>query len=312
MHLIDRLLRLLIQAGSYVVQWSPFTQLLAPVRAEAVEHVIQQLAPGPQQAEQALAELQREVARRCAHRGVMHRLACRADRAWHRPELTEYMDDPELDRGRRRGILRCLDAFNELAGSYQAFFDALRPLMLSGRPTRVLDLASGHGGFMLWCARQAQREGLDLTLTASDIRQEYLDLGAQQAADQGLAVTFVKQDAMDLSASDGQYDVITSTQALHHFPAQMTATMLHEAARSATRGVLFVDGSRSPLAAAVLLAVSLLRYGNADFAHDSIVSTRRFPVAQELALLARLSPHAAGAEASWGPPGHCFLRLLKA
>ena len=120
------------------------------------------------------------------------------------------------------------------------------------------------------------------------------------------------QDALDLkNLAPGSYDVLTCMQSLHHFSPGQVAVMFSEAARVAARGVIFLDGTRSALAAVGLGGLGLFRYRDPDFVHDALVSFRRFFVAEELELLAQLGPWGGGASARWIAPGHCLLALRK-
>jgi ubiquinone/menaquinone biosynthesis C-methylase UbiE len=199
---------------------------------------------------------------------------------------------------------------NSMLGSYRIFFDRLRSLARGKRSLSVLDLAAGHGGFALALARLAAESELELRMVASDIKREYLDVGRSRAARQGSDVEFVIQDALDLSALDpGAFDFVTCTQSLHHFTPGQVVVMLTEAARVASRGVLFIDGARSALTGAFVCGFGLLVYRNPAFAHDALVSFRRFYVPEELELLGRLCPRGLSARATWTPPSHCALEL---
>ncbi len=263
-------------------------------------------------AERALSEMRGEVEREAARSGNRSAWAVLVDSWWRDTDASEYLDDPDLDRDMRVRILAHLDAVNDLLDSYRAFFESLEPILRRDGPTRVLDLAAGHGGFVLAAARTASERNLDLELVASDIKREYLDLGEERALGQGFDVGFVLQDALDLSnLRPGEYDVLTCTQSLHHFSAGQVAVMFAEAARVAARGVLFVDGARSGLAAVGLAAIGLLRYRDPAFVHDAVVSFRRFFVPEELGLLARIGPWGTTAQATWVKPGHCLLSLVR-
>ncbi len=261
-------------------------------------------------ADAALAELRADVRARAASAGLLQRLVAETDARWADCAEGEYLDDPALDEALRQRIMRDLDSLNGLLDAYEVFLDHLLPLAASGRTTRVLDLAAGHGGFPLAAAREARERGLELRFTASDLKREYLDLGAEIAAREQLPVEFRVQDALDLSNLEhGAYDVITCTQSLHHFSPGLVTLMFRAAARAAARGVVFLDGCRSALVGVALAGVGLTRFRNRAFAHDAWVSTRRFYVPEELDLLARLGSWGDAVEARWVPPGYCLLRL---
>jgi 2-polyprenyl-3-methyl-5-hydroxy-6-metoxy-1,4-benzoquinol methylase len=266
-----------------------------------------------QVADRALCEMRSEVHEQAERAGFGRGWAASVDAWWRGTNEPEYLDDPELDRGMRVRIVEHLDKMNDLFGSYGAFFQRLVPWLDATRPTRVLDLAAGHGGFSLAAAELARGHGAALDVTASDIRREYLELGAARALELGLNLNILVQDALDLSNLEpGAYDVITCTQSLHHFGAGEVAVMFSEAGRIAARGVSFIDGARSALNAAMIAGIGLLVYRDRAFAHDTVVSFRRFFVPEELELLARLGPWGNGACAEWIPPGHCVLELQTA
>jgi 2-polyprenyl-3-methyl-5-hydroxy-6-metoxy-1,4-benzoquinol methylase len=307
----------------------PTARLLASARRRAAEAAFEncreralELAPGlrtgeaaaraalDQLAESGLRAMREQVENDAGRSGLRPGWAASLDAWWRDTHEGEYLDDPSLDPRMRVEILSHLDDMNDLLGSYASFFDRLRPYLGAGARTRVLDLAAGHGGFVLAAAELARAEKLDLELTASDIKREYLELGAERARRAGLSARFELQDALDLSSlGPGQYDVLTCTQSLHHFRPGQIAVMFAEAARVASRAVLFIDGARSARNAAAILGLGLLFFRHRAFTHDALVSFRRFYVPEELELIARLCPAGARARAEWIAPGHCVLEL---
>jgi len=263
--------------------------------------------------ENALGQMRRQVDAEANRAGLRSGWAAVLDAWWRDTNANEYLDDPELDRDVRVQILSDLDGMNALLGSYKSFFARLEPFLAGDAPTRLLDLAAGHGGFAVFAAELAQRAGQRVAITASDIKPEYLALGAERSAKAGVEVSFQVQDALDLSNLErGAFDIVTCTQSLHHFKAGQIALMFSEANRVATRGVMFIDGARSARNAAAFVGLGLLLFRNAAFAHDALVSFRRFYVPEELELIARLCPGGEAASADWILPGHCALELQKA
>lgn len=257
--------------------------------------------------EEALEHMRRRTVERA--RTPLERVAASVHDRFADTDEEEYLDDPDLDPAMRVRMIDHLDEINRLVGNYQSFLRAMRPLFAPDGPTRILDLAAGHGGFALEVARMARAEGLAIEITATDLRPEYLALGEAVAAREGLDVRFRVQDALDLSnLAPGEVDVICCTQAIHHFPPSMTARMFRESARAAGRGVVFVDGCRSVMHGALIHALGRVRYRDPGLAHDAWVSFRRFYSPEELGLIGRLGPEAPGVEAKWMRPAHCLLR----
>jgi ubiquinone/menaquinone biosynthesis C-methylase UbiE len=218
------------------------------------------------------------------------RLLVDIDGAFQR-EGEELLDDPSFPEGKRVRVLETLDRFNRDSEAYERWMRLVEPLVdraerTHGGPVRVLELAAGHGSFAL---AVAEHFGDRVEVTASDIRDEYLELGRRRMRGRAERVRFALQDATDLR-NLGDVDILLCTQSLHHFPPGMVARMVGEAARAARAGAVFVDGERS--IESLLLAVPVLfAYGRTwPVVHDAVVSLRRMLSAEEMRLVAALAP----------------------
>ncbi|UJR83895.1 methyltransferase domain-containing protein [Sandaracinus amylolyticus] len=331
MELLDRSVSTIARGIRAIRLRTPSVHALGEIRAQAASRALDRARPearaiasrlrsGDPSARRALADIAQraldhmrcEVREEASRRGVLHALAIGLDERFSRTDEPEWLDDPHFDRAARVRVLEHLDALNVMVGGYAAFFDALRPYLGRdrSRPTRVLDLAAGHGGFALAAARMARDEGLAIELCATDLKPEYLEIGEAVARRDGLDVRFAVQDALDLSGIErGAYDVIVCTQSLHHFPPGLVAVLASEASRVAGRGVVLIDGYRSRMHALVVGSIGLLRFRDVAFAHDGWVSFRRFFVPEELEVLARLGPEGDRADARWMPPTHCVVTI---
>ena len=230
----------------------------------------------------------------------------------------ELLDDPSFPAEARAKGLDGLHRLNELLGSYEAFLLALTPLVelaeqRGRRPVRIHDLAAGHAGFAVFLA---QRLGSRVVMEASDIKDEYLDLGRARARALDADVGFFCEDAL---AIDGPLrrgvDILICTQSVHHFPPGMVARMIGEAARAATTGVLIADAERSWLFYGLVGLVSALHGRSWVLTHDGMVSLRRMFYEEELGLLAALAPSLPpGARLETGTflPAHAFVRITRA
>jgi 2-polyprenyl-3-methyl-5-hydroxy-6-metoxy-1,4-benzoquinol methylase len=221
----------------------------------------------------------------------------------------EHIDDPNFSEAHRTRLLDTLDRINERLGSYAHFLAAIAPL-IDGRPTTILDVASGHGGFAIALAKLARERGLRLTVVATDLREEYLAIGRKRAAEEGVEVEFLVADAFDLDAvfHGRTIDVVTCTQSLHHFGPALTAGLIAECARVATRGIVFVDALRALSRYILLVPLTLLATRDPAFTHDATLSIRRSLVPEELAAIARCTPGAERLESFYLPPAFNVLR----
>jgi 2-polyprenyl-3-methyl-5-hydroxy-6-metoxy-1,4-benzoquinol methylase len=335
-HVVDRVLDRAVSATARVIatlgRASPTTASLSLLREEAAERAVasrraaltglaelfrdeQPDTPGITEAKNTLSRLAAEAL--VAMRDDVERAAAgprapiaRLDRRWRETSTVELIDRVDFDERKRVRLMTHLDEMNVTIGAYGAFLDVLRPFLVRGRATRVLDLAAGHGGFLLEVAAIARREGLALELVASDIADEYLAIGRRHAEERDLPVTFVVQDALDTTnLAPGAYDLVVCTQSLHHFPPGLVAVLTHEALRIASRAVVLIDGARSKTNAALIPLLGIVRYRDLPFAHDSWVSLRKFFAPEELGLLARCGALASpgperSVESRFLPPGH--------
>jgi ubiquinone/menaquinone biosynthesis C-methylase UbiE len=153
-----------------------------------------------------------------------------------------------------------------------------------------------------------------MTIEASDLREEYLEIGRAAARRKSLDVTFLMQDALDLSAlAERGVDVILCTQALHHFPPGMIARMMGEAARAARFGVCIVDGERSWTTLGLVGLVGALYGRTYTFYHDAVTSIRRMYYEEELSLIAQLAPGMPEVRVETGivAPSHVYVRMTR-
>ncbi len=251
-------------------------------------------------AEEVIAEMREAVA-------AAGGLAARVDALLPTDE-PEHIDDPAFPEERRVAALRRLDLLNRRFGSYARFLDALAPL-IDGRPTTILDVASGHGGFAIALARLARARGLALRVIASDLRPEYVAVARARAAAEGAAVECRVADAfaLDREFAPGEIDVITCTQSLHHFGPSLVAGFVAESLRIAGRGILFIDALRSLSRLLALGAVTACTLDGAFF-HDATTSIRKSFVPEELAAIARCAPGGERVVARYLAPGFNVLR----
>jgi len=230
----------------------------------------------------------------------------------------EFLDDPTFPLEARARGLDGLHRLNELFGSYEAFTRALTPLIelaeeRGRRPVRVHDLAAGHAGFAIYLK---QRLGDRVAVEASDIKDEYLELGRARARELGVDVDFFVEDALAIDGPRRRgVDILLCTQSIHHFSPGMVARMIGEAARAATTGVLFVDAERSWIFYGLIALLGAIYVRSWVLTHDGMVSLRRMFYEEELGLLAALAPRvppSSRIETGAVLPAHAFVRIAHA
>jgi 2-polyprenyl-3-methyl-5-hydroxy-6-metoxy-1,4-benzoquinol methylase len=219
------------------------------------------------------------------------------DRAIHRRDREEHIDDEALPAERRRALIRSLDRLNGVLGAYAMIRLALAQLLdeagaPTDRPVTVLDVGSGHGAFPIALARSRRLDGRALRVIGSDLADAYVEEARAAAAAKGVDVEFRRLDATRLADElDEPVDVITCTQTVHHFPPPLVAKLLSSARRAARLGVIFFDARRAPLTlAGIALLAPIISAGDRMFLHDGVVSVRRMYSPAELEMLARCTP----------------------
>lgn len=313
----------------------PLRAVLAAHRSRAMRHAIERFRPAIAPLEDAVlrgeaAAIERfdgvlaeaVTAMRAARpstldgdgRSRLEALLYRVDARLYR-DRPELMDDPSFPEDERTHALDVLDRFNHCTGIYETVVRAIEPLVDEAAASRrrpiVHDIAAGHGGLALHLAK---RFGDRVAIEASDLREEYLALGRAQAAERGLSVTFSVEDALALRGLEERgVDVITCTQALHHFPPGMIARMMSEAARRARVGACFVDGERSFTTLGLVALVGALYGRTYTFYYDAVTSIRRMFYEEELALIAALAPGKPAVRVETGitPPSHVYVRFTQ-
>jgi cytochrome P450/SAM-dependent methyltransferase len=239
-----------------------------------------------------VAELRERRHRLAQSRGPLRRLGESLDRALL-TDAREYLDDPEVSEVRKLRIVGGVHLSNLLTRSYPRFLNVLRPLIRDvqdryGRPARLLELASGSGGFALALARLAKRHELPVEIMGSDIVPAYVRHANELARRHELPVAFQPVDALDMRLGAGDYDILFIAQSMHHFTPGQLALMVAQARRVATTAFVGFDGNRSLHMLGFVSATSLLSLQK-DMIHDAVITARKFYSGPELRAIARIA-----------------------
>lgn len=211
----------------------------------------------------------------------------------------EYVDDPSVAEAQRRAIHEQLDRANRFGRLYDGLALLLFPLVeqaarrAPGRPVRVLDVGTGHGGAVIELSRRASGRGLACGWTGLDLSCDVVRLAREKAAQSGTSAVFVAGDATGIPAADGAFDVAFTTLSLHHMPPDAVRRVVAEMHRVAGTGLLLADLRRGLGTLAVLSAgLFVLERGRVGLAHDGRISARHAYDADELAFIVGATPAA--------------------
>lgn len=281
--------------------------MLDSLRQEAVRKALEECAPfaagengfhGDRlasleaSAEGLWASYLRHLEECCRRRGVRSRLLAWMDRS-QRTATEEYMDRKDFPEPDRERTLEDLHRVNTASRTYASTFKIMRPILAkiseaTGRAPRILDLASGYGGFTIFLAEASLKEGLPLDITSSDLRDHLVQSGRERAAKAGCAVSFRVVDATNMQDLEkGEYDLITVLQSFHHFRAGGLARLIAESARVARFGIIGTDFVRAPWVPPAIALFALFHTRDWYLACDSFLSGRRMYDYRELDLIAR-------------------------
>lgn len=206
----------------------------------------------------------------------------------------ERMDDPSLTAAEKLKLIKALDNMNNMMSLYPRYISIIEPSIRriakeKKRPARILELASGSGGFALAIAAQAKQSSLPVEITGSDIVEEYVEYGNQAAKEQSLPVRFTTINAFELDALDTcACDIILISQSLHHFTPGQLARIIVQSRLHGAAEFLGLDGHRGTDVLAGVPLMAMLQ-GISALTLDGYTSARKFYSELELDLIARIA-----------------------
>lgn len=152
------------------------------------------------------------------------------------------MDQPELAPARHHAALAGLARINMFSGSVGILWPPLAALaeQISGRPLRVLDLASGGGDVTLGLWRKARRAGVAVCIDGWDRSATAVEFATEQACRAGSDVRFFQADVLRDPLPD-RYDAIICSLFLHHLADDEAEELLRRAGHAAQRLLLVND-----------------------------------------------------------------------
>ncbi len=201
-----------------------------------------------------------------------------------RSERHEILDSSQVPPFIKHAAMLGLEWVNRRVGSYDLWLRALAPLVDDLASPHLYELAAGTGGFSRWLAA---RKG-PYRITCSDIETGYVVVGAGLAERKHLPLKFEPRSITELSHLKS-VNLFFTSQAVHHLTPGLVVTMMREAVRTSTHGLLIVDLIRSPANAVATVAGIAVTLPLPVIMADGFQSVRRAYTLGELELLARLA-----------------------
>jgi 2-polyprenyl-3-methyl-5-hydroxy-6-metoxy-1,4-benzoquinol methylase len=215
-----------------------------------------------------------------------------------RAVVPELMDDPGLDPAEHRRALRGLARINRWSRSVAILLPVLRGVAnrISGRPVRVLDVATGAGDVPVGLWKRATAAGLSVEVEACDVSETALAHARASMGD--AAVRFFRHDVL-ADPLPGGYDLVTCSLFLHHLSEADAVTVLTRM-REAGTTVAVNDLSRSRSGYLLVWAACRLLTRSPVVHFDGPVSVRAaFTPREALALAGRAGLTGAKVESRW-------------
>ena len=194
------------------------------------------------------------------------------------PTLRERMDDPACDLTKLHNTYTHFRTVNQfVAGWWRAYTHLLRP-HLTEHPATLLDIGCGGGDVARRLARWAQRDSIELHITAIDPDKRALAYARSQPHPN---ITFRQAHSADLVKAGERYDVVISNHLLHHLGNTEVNALCRDSQQLAKCLALHNDIRRSDLAYAGFTLTKLF-FRNSFITEDGLLSIRRSFVPEEL------------------------------
>lgn len=165
--------------------------------------------------------------------------------------LTELMDDPSCDQRALERTYARFGVVNRLVSGWgRVYRERIVPLARDaarrGETLSILDIGFGGGDVPVALARRAERDGLDVRISAIDPDERAFAFASGRSAPP--SVTFRRASSGDLVAAGERVDVVLSNHVLHHLDDPALAQVFADSERLARRLVVHNDIERGRLA----------------------------------------------------------------
>ncbi len=157
----------------------------------------------------------------------------------------EIMDQPGLDQQRHFEALRGLTRINRISRVSSVMWEPIERLArTTGRPLRILDLATGAGDLPVSLWQLGQRAGLSLNIAACDKSPDALQYARDAARRVHAQVNFFELDLVE-DDIPGEFDVILCSLFLHHLETLSVVELLRKIGNRVGQLLIVSDLRRS-------------------------------------------------------------------
>lgn len=193
--------------------------------------------------------------------------------------LLERMDSPACDPDALQATYARFGTVNRLFAGWRVLYKRfLRPRMEPGRAYTLLDVGFGGGDIPRALLRWAERDGLQLCVTAVDPDPRAAAFARSLPSSN---VRFEQTDTAELVRRGARFDFVISNHLLHHLADEDLPTFLGECAQLGAT-VLHNDIARADLAYVGFAALTGPFFRGSFITPDGLTSVRRSYTKKEL------------------------------
>jgi 2-polyprenyl-3-methyl-5-hydroxy-6-metoxy-1,4-benzoquinol methylase len=203
------------------------------------------------------------------------------------PELIEEMDRENCDLNKLHNTYRQFHYINKLISKWRTLYvKEIRPVLEKQGEATLLDIGFGGGDITTSIGLWAQKDGLNLKITAVDPDERAFTYCRENHSNPN--IEWLKCTSSDLVEKNLEYDIVISNHVIHHLSDEEVLTLLDESEKLSTGKVIFNDIERNFLGYLLFYVFSRVLFHNSFITEDGLTSIRRSFKRSELK---KLIPH---------------------
>lgn len=188
----------------------------------------------------------------------------------------EIMDGGEYTVEEAQGAYRDLRRVNRYLGGRAALLGHLMSLIAtcSSRPVTILDIGTGSADIPQAVVRMARKRAIAVRIVALDANPLALEM-ARQEITAFPEISLVRADAFHLPFPDQSFDLVMTSEFLHHLATEDAVVFLHRLHGMARVAFVINDLRRHPIPYYSFWLLSHLFTRNRLIRNDGLISIRR-------------------------------------